>query len=167
MFTTGIENSYPKIPLPNGKMKRIDEMEKTAHYRRWKEDFDLVKEIGIEFLRFGPPYYSTHIGPGQFDWSFSDLTFNRLKELDITPIVDLCHFGVPDWLESFQNPEFPHYFCEYAEAFAARYPHLQLYTPINEIFITALFSAQYGWWNERSEERRVGKECRSRWSPYH
>ena len=26
------------------------------------------------------------------------------------------------------------------------------------------------WWKkavERSEERRVGKECRSRWSPYH
>src|SRR2546425_4709017 len=26
----------------------------------------------------------------------------------------------------------------------------------------------YFWWkNTRSEERRVGKECRSRWSPYH
>ena len=25
----------------------------------------------------------------------------------------------------------------------------------------------YGVWAERSEERRVGKECRSRWSPYH
>ena len=23
------------------------------------------------------------------------------------------------------------------------------------------------WINPRSEERRVGKECRSRWSPYH
>ena len=22
-------------------------------------------------------------------------------------------------------------------------------------------------WTHRSEERRVGKECRSRWSPYH
>ena len=22
-------------------------------------------------------------------------------------------------------------------------------------------------WTTRSEERRVGKECRSRWSPYH
>ena len=22
-------------------------------------------------------------------------------------------------------------------------------------------------WGSRSEERRVGKECRSRWSPYH
>src|SRR3712207_34524 len=29
-------------------------------------------------------------------------------------------------------------------------------------------SAQYMTWKEiRSEERRVGKECRSRWSPYH
>ena len=25
----------------------------------------------------------------------------------------------------------------------------------------------YGEWDGRSEERRVGKECRSRWSPYH
>ena len=24
-----------------------------------------------------------------------------------------------------------------------------------------------GFQNDRSEERRVGKECRSRWSPYH
>ena len=24
-----------------------------------------------------------------------------------------------------------------------------------------------GWYRWRSEERRVGKECRSRWSPYH
>ena len=23
------------------------------------------------------------------------------------------------------------------------------------------------WLDDRSEERRVGKECRSRWSPYH
>src|SRR2546421_10118725 len=27
--------------------------------------------------------------------------------------------------------------------------------------------AAYGLLVERSEERRVGKECRSRWSPYH
>ena len=30
---------------------------------------------------------------------------------------------------------------------------------LDETMLTAL--------NERSEERRVGKECRSRWSPYH
>ena len=28
-------------------------------------------------------------------------------------------------------------------------------------------AARYQLYGERSEERRVGKECRSRWSPYH
>src|SRR2546422_9474684 len=28
-------------------------------------------------------------------------------------------------------------------------------------------AAHFGSLNPRSEERRVGKECRSRWSPYH
>ena len=149
MFTTGIENSYPTIQLPDGKTKRVDEMEKTGHYERWETDFLLLQELGIEFLRYGPPYYKTHIAPGQFDWDFTDATFRRLKELSVTPIVDLCHFGVPDWLGNFQNPDFPHYFAEYALAFAKRFPELTLYTPINEIFIAAMFSAQYGWWNER------------------
>src|SRR6266498_1561641 len=35
----------------------------------------------------------------------------------------------------------------------------------------AFTSARTAWWRDsrfgRSEERRVGKECRSRWSPYH
>ncbi|MEO5684899.1 MAG: family 1 glycosylhydrolase [Chitinophagaceae bacterium] len=149
MFSTGIENSYPTILLPDGSTKRVDELEKTDHYNQWRTDFLLVKQLGIEFLRYGPPYYKTHTAPGQYDWSFADDTFARLKELHITPIVDLLHFGIPDWMGNFQNPDFPHYFAEYAAAFAKRFPDLQLYTPINEIFITAMFSAQYGWWNER------------------
>jgi beta-glucosidase/6-phospho-beta-glucosidase/beta-galactosidase len=149
MFSTGIENSYPTILLPDGTTKRVDEMEKCGHYEHWETDFLLVKELGLEFLRYGPPLYRTHTGPGQYDWAFTDQVFNRLKELEIVPIVDLCHFGIPDWLGNFQNPDFPYYFAEYAEAFAKRFPDLQLYTPINEIFIAAMFSGQYGWWNER------------------
>jgi len=149
MFATGIENSYPNILLPDGTTRRVDEMEKTGHYLHWEKDFELVKEMGIEFLRYGPPYYKTHVAPGKFDWSFTDDTFSRLKEMGITPLVDLCHFGVPDWLGNFQNPDFPFYFAEYATAFATRFPELQFYTPVNEIFIAAMFSAQYGWWNER------------------
>lgn len=148
MFSTGIENSYPNIRLPDGTVKRVDEMEKCGHYKYWQTDFLLVKELGIEYLRYGPPLFSTHLAAGKYDWGFSDHAFNRLKELEICPIVDLCHFGVPDWIGNFQNPDFPFYFAEYAEAFAKRFPYLQLYTPINEIFIAAMFSAQYGWWNE-------------------
>src|SRR5579875_1069483 len=148
MFATGIENSYPTIFF-DGKEQRVDEMEKCGHYEKWEQDFELVKDMGICFLRYGPPYYKTHIAPGKYDWEFTDMTFKRLKELDITPIVDLCHFGVPDWLGNFQNPDFPQYFAEYAKAFAQRFPNLQFYTPVNEIFIAATFSGQYGWWNER------------------
>jgi beta-glucosidase/6-phospho-beta-glucosidase/beta-galactosidase len=155
MFTTGIENSYPNIKLPNGKIKRVDEMEKTDHYRRWEEDFNLLKEIGIQYLRYGTAYYKNHVSPGVYDWEFTDLTFNKLRELNVTPIVDLCHFGLPDWMENFQNEEFPALFAEYAGAFAKRYHEQCLYTPINEIFITAMFSAQYGWWNERLHSDRA------------
>lgn len=148
MFATGIENSYPTVRRPDGSDRRVDEMEKVGHYERWREDFGLVKELGIEFLRYGPPYYKTHLGPGRYDWSFADETFNALKELGIIPIVDLCHFGVPDWVGGFQNPDWPEHFAEYAAAFAARYPWLRFYTPVNEIFVAATFSALYGWWNE-------------------
>ncbi|WP_170252589.1 hypothetical protein [Adhaeribacter aerolatus] len=34
LLATGIENSYPTIPAPNGSAKKIDETEKTGHYRR-------------------------------------------------------------------------------------------------------------------------------------
>ena len=155
MFATGIENSYPTIVLPDGTTHRVDEMEKTGHYKNYELDFKLTKELGINFLRYGPPLYKTFTGPGQYDWSFTDAAFAKLKELEITPIIDLCHFGVPDWIGSFQNPDFPKYFAEYASAFAQRFPDLQFYTPVNEIFITATFSAQYGWWNEKLSSDRA------------
>ena len=53
MFATGIENSYPTIALPDGTTKRVDSMAKADHHRRWREDFEKVTELGIEFLRYG------------------------------------------------------------------------------------------------------------------
>ncbi len=147
MFATGIENSYPTI---HGGKTRIDQMEKCGHYRHWSLDFDLVQDINISFLRYGPPIHKTWLASGKYDWEFADLTFASLCERNIVPIVDLCHFGVPDWLGNFQNPDFPEQFAIYARDFAKRFQWVQLYTPINEMFICALFSALYGWWNEQN-----------------
>lgn len=152
LFATGIENSTPTIR--NGRV-RVDEMERCGHYKYWKLDFELVKEMEIHFLRYGPPLYLTHLGPKRYDWSFADETFAELKRLNMVPIVDLCHFGVPDWVGDFQNPDFPELFAEYADAFARRFSWVQLYTPINEMFICATFSALYGWWNEQLTSDRA------------
>lgn len=146
MFATGIENSIPTIQ--NGTV-RMDEFEKCGHYTHWKKDLELVKELGINFLRYGPPLHKTFLGVGKYDWSFADAAFAEIHRLNIVPIVDLCHFGVPDWIGNFQNPEFPRLFAAYSRAFAERYPWVQLYTPVNEMFICAVFSALYGWWNEQ------------------
>src|SRR4051812_24696869 len=154
MFATGIENSYPTIKW-KGKTVRQDELAKTKHYERWRDDFRLLKELEIEYLRYGPPYFSIHTGPGKYDWSFTDETFKALQEQKVTPIVDLCHFGVPDWIGNFQNPDWPKLFVEYARTFARRFPWVRFYTPVNEIFIAATFSAQFGWWNEMLKTDRA------------
>ena len=151
MFATGIENSIPTI---NNGRTRVDQMEACGHYERWREDFDCVEDIGITYLRYGPPIHRTFLAPGRYDWEFADITFAELKRRDITPIVDLCHFGVPDWIGNFQNPDFPQLFAGYAAAFAERFPWVQLYTPVNEMFICATFSAKYGWWNEQMHTDR-------------
>jgi len=45
------------------------------------------------------------------------------------------------------------------------YPSLKLFlNRLANFFIKTIFNLGL---NDRSEERRVGKECRSRWSPYH
>ena len=51
LFATGIESSYPVIAGPDGKPMRIDEMQKTGHYERWKDDLALVRTLGIDALR--------------------------------------------------------------------------------------------------------------------
>ncbi|RYH05026.1 MAG: glycosyl hydrolase family protein [Alphaproteobacteria bacterium] len=151
LFATGIENSAPT--LDGGRIRR-DQMAECGHYDRWREDLALVKQIGCGVLRYGPQLHTTLRGPGLHDWAFADESFAEVRRLGILPIVDLCHFGVPDWIGDFQNPDFPELFADYAEAFARRFPWVQLYTPVNEMFITAVFSAKYGWWNEQRHDDR-------------
>lgn len=152
MFATGIENSCPVVGAGR---TRMDEMHKCRHYELWRRDFELVEELGIRYLRYGPPIHRTWLGPDRFDWSFADETFAALYARDIVPICDLCHFGVPDWIGDFQNPDFPAQFARYARAFAERFPWVQLYTPVNEMYVCALFSAKYGWWNEQMTSDRT------------
>ncbi len=146
MFATGIECSYPTIN--HGKIRR-DLLKECGHYQYWKEDLNLVKELGLNVLRYGLPYYSIQLATDKYDWSFADEVMAEIKKLGITPILDLMHFGVPDWIGNYQNPELPFFFANYAAEVAKRYPWVRFYTPINEIYVTAKGSAKDGVWNEQ------------------
>ncbi len=151
MFATGIECSNPTID--NGRIRR-DLLEECGHYTRWRDDLRLTRDLGLKVLRYGLPYHKTHLGPGRYDFSFADEVMAEIKRLGITPILDLLHFGVPDWLGNFQNPELPIHFAAYAEEVAKRYPWVRFYTPVNEIYVTARASGKDGLWNEQLKTDR-------------
>lgn len=146
LFATGIECSCPTID--NGRVRR-DQLVECGHYERWREDLKLVKDLGLRVLRYGLPYHRMHLGPDRYDWEFADQVMAEMQRLEITPILDLMHFGVPDWIGNFQNPELPMLFAEYADAVANRYPWVRHYTPVNEIYVSARISAYDGLWNEQ------------------
>jgi beta-glucosidase/6-phospho-beta-glucosidase/beta-galactosidase len=148
IFATGIECSYPTTD--QGRWRR-DEMAATRHYQRWREDFELSREVGITHIRYGPPLHLIFTGRGQYDWAWSDEPMAELEKSGPEPIVDLCHFGLPAWLGNFQNPELAEALAGYAGAFARRYPWVRFYTPVNEMYVCARMSALDGNWNE---ERR-------------
>src|SRR5688572_24552423 len=104
IFASGVECSYPTL---EGRRWRRDLMESTGHYRHWLQDIELTVEVGLSHLRYGPPLHLTCPARGRYDWSLVDEPMETMRRMGITPIIDLCHFGLPDWLESFQNDEVP------------------------------------------------------------
>jgi beta-glucosidase len=162
MIATGLECSYPTVE--GG--KRRDEYAETGHYERWRDDFDLCRQIGARYVRYGIPYYRTHLAPGRYDWDFADQMLPQMWDRGLIPIIDLCHFGVPNWVGNFQNPEWPPLFAEYCSAFADRYPWIKFYTPVNEMLVCARYSAKEGGWNEQQRSERAflrahANQCRA------
>ena len=151
MFATGIECSYPTID--NGRIRR-DQLEEADHYGRWREDLQLVHDLGLKVLRYGLPLHKVWLGRDCYDWSFADEVLAEMKRLAITPILDLMHFGVPTWAGDFQNPKLPVLFRDYCAAVAERYPWVRYYTPVNEAYVTARNSAKTGIWNEQLKSDR-------------
>src|SRR2546426_992602 len=68
---------------------------------------------------------------------------DRVLRAFVTTVIPGAAADDPDLVRALTDPDYP--FAQFA----------------------AFFAADLTRRGERSEERRVGKECRSRWSPYH
>lgn len=146
-WSTGIEDTFITAPHPTTG-RTLDEYELTGHYDRWRDDLDLIAELGVPCARYGVPWHRIQPEPKTWDWTFPDQTLGRLLELGIAPQVDLVHYGLPAWIEgAFLHPDYPLLVSEYAARLAERFRgRITWYTPLNEPRITGWYCGRLGWW---------------------
>src|SRR3954470_17777050 len=81
-WATGIEDTFITAPWPKTG-RTLDEYELTGHYSHWREDLNLMRELGVRAARYGIPWHRVQPSKGKWDWSFADATLDHLLELEI------------------------------------------------------------------------------------
>ena len=139
-WMTGFEcSTFPQVGM--------DELELTQHDRFWGSDIVRAHQAGCRVLRYGIRWHVVNPRPHQWDWSSLDGPMELMRHLDMEPIVDLFHFGVPEWLGTgVLTSIFPDFQAELCREFARRYPWVRWYTPTNEPYIMAQFGGENGTW---------------------
>ena len=145
---SGEEASDPLV-LHEGRVVRVDQLGASGHLDRLDDDLADVAALGVTVWRYGMPWARTEVEPGTYDWSLWDTALAACERHGLTPVVDLCHFGLPDHYPGFCDPAWVDGFRRYVDAFLARYPEPAWFTPVNEPGVTALASARIGFWNDR------------------
>lgn len=147
IWAAGIEDTF--VPQTRNGHRSLDEYELMGHYEHWREDLALGRDLGLQAMRWGVPWYKVEPEPNKFDWSWTDEVIPYMvEELKINPIIDLMHYGCPLWLKrEFINRDYPKLVARYAAEFARRYSSLiKWYTPLNEPIINALMCGLRGLW---------------------
>ena len=123
------------------------------HYTRFREDIDLMADMGIEIYRFGIEW--SRIEPSRGEFSEEVLAHYR-EEIEymishgIRPMLTLHHFTNPLWFEDmggFTNSESCEIFMSFAERVIDSLGDLvEDYITINEPNVYATNSFFYGTW---------------------
>ena len=148
----GEEASDPLV-LHDGHEVRVDELAASEHLAHQDEDLAAVAGLGVRWWRYGMPWRLVEPEPGVYDWTLWDRALAACEAHGLEPVVDLCHFGLPDHYVGFCDIAWVEGFGRYVEAFLARYPGPRFFTPVNEPSITAQCSARWGIWNDRRSSR--------------
>ena len=144
----------------------FNQVDRNGHERR-EGDLDRFAALGIRAIRYPVLWERTAPeGLAKADWSWADRSLPRLRELGVQPIVGLVHHGSGPRHTSLLDPGFAQGLAEYAGAVAARYPWVELWTPVNEPLTTARFSALYGIWYPHARDsgsfvRALLNQCRA------
>jgi hypothetical protein len=133
----GEEGSDPLV-LHDGRVVRVDQYRASGHLHRLDGDLADVGQLGVKVWRYGMPWRLTEPEPGVYDWTLWDRALEACRRHGLQPVIDLCHFGLPDHYGGFCDSGWVDGFARYLDAFLARYPEPRWFTPVNEPGITAL-----------------------------
>src|SRR5918998_323144 len=139
-WMTGFEcSTFPQVGM--------DELVLTQHDRFWGSDILRAKEAGCRVIRYGIRWYVVNPRPHEWDWRSVDGPMELMRHLGMEPVVDLFHFGVPEWMGTgVLTSIFPDFQAELCREFARRYPWVRWYTPTNEPYIMSQFGGETGAW---------------------
>lgn len=150
---SGEEASDP-IVLYEGAPVRVDQLARSGHLAHQDRDLADVAALGLDVWRYGMPWRLVERSPGSYDWTLWDRALAACARHGLHPVIDLCHFGLPDHYPGFCDPAWVEGFVRYVEAFLARYRAPLWFTPVNEPYVTALHSGLLGLWNDRRSDRQ-------------
>ncbi len=111
----------------------------TDFWNRWEEDVLNAQQLGCRAFRFSLAWSRIEPRPGEFDTCALDhyhAIVTRLRELNMEPIVTLCHVVWPQHIEErggLRSEYFARWFAAYtAQVRAALDPHVHYWLTFNE-----------------------------------
>ena len=123
------------------------------HYRRFEEDFDLVKSLNQNAHRFSIEWARIEPEKGRFDErevAHYRQVLMALKKRRIRPLVTLHHFTNPLWVfrrGGWENPATPSYFASYVRYLVTRLADLcDFWITVNEPTVAAAEGYLWGRW---------------------
>lgn len=137
----------------------FSQLDRNKHLTRIS-DLDRFAELGIRTIRY-PVLWETTAPENleDADWSWSDKSLARIREVGMTPIAGLVHHGSGPKHTSLIDPKFPEQLAAYAFEVAKRYPWIEYYTPVNEPLTTARFCGLYGVWYPHGRDEKIFKDA--------
>ena len=128
--------------------ERKDYVVATGHDRHLKNDYAAVMDLGVGVVREAIRWPEVDRGGGNYDWSSVERVQDAATECKITPIWDLCHYGLPDGCDPFSDG-CRHRFADYCRAAAefvtSRAEAPFFFTPINEITFFSAAASDLEW----------------------
>jgi beta-glucosidase len=115
------------------------------HYHRWKEDIQLMADLGLKSYRFStswPRIFPNGTGQvNQKGVEFYDRLIDELLRKNIEPYLCLYHWDLPQSMQEkggWPNREITNYFADYAGFMAEKYSdRVKNWITHNEPFVTA------------------------------